>query len=156
MPDTARAGEMDFPAAREQIEKELEGFFAQTGQTLEIPAMLHERGETIFRFHPPGIDKKLVFEALDAIKKHVENLRIHYAETLKEWLRRFDEHVDEIARMYDESFVRAWRLYLGGCSAAFLASTIQLFQVVIAHPDDNRIPMTREHVYGRDGPDWDL
>ncbi|NIV75942.1 MAG: hypothetical protein GWN09_04985, partial [Gammaproteobacteria bacterium] len=51
---------------------------------------------------------------------------------------------------------RAWRLYLGGCAAAFLASTIQLFQVVFAHPDDNRIPMTREHVYGADGPHWNL
>jgi len=75
---------------------------------------------------------------------------------LMEWLRRFDSHADEIMRMYDESFVRAWRLYLGGCAAAFLASTIQLFQVVFAHSDDNRIPMTRGHVYGMDNPDWDL
>ena len=57
---------------------------------------------------------------------------------------------------YDESFVRAWRLYLGGCAAAFLASTIQLYQVVFTHPGDNRIPMTRGHLYGTDSHDWDL
>ena len=58
--------------------------------------------------------------------------------------------------MYDESFVRAWRLYLGGCAAAFLASTIQLYQVVFAHAHDNRIPMTRAYMYGIDRLDWDL
>jgi cyclopropane-fatty-acyl-phospholipid synthase len=107
--------------------------------------------------YPPSLREMLdIFEPHEFSILDVENLRIHYAETLMEWLRRFDDHVDDITRMYDESFVRAWRLYLGGCAAAFLASTIQLYQVVIAHPDDNRIPMTREHVYGRDGPDWNL
>jgi cyclopropane-fatty-acyl-phospholipid synthase len=107
--------------------------------------------------YPPSLrDMMDIFEAHEFSILDIENLRLHYAQTLMEWLRRFDSHADEIMRMYDESFVRAWRLYLGGCAAAFLASTIQLFQVVFAHPDDNRIPMTRGHVYGTDGSDWDL
>ncbi len=107
--------------------------------------------------YPPSLrDMMDVFEAHEFSILDIENLRLHYAQTLMEWLRRFDSHADEIMRMYDESFVRAWRLYLGGCAAAFLASTIQLFQVVFAHPDDNRMPMTRGHVYGADSPDWDL
>jgi cyclopropane-fatty-acyl-phospholipid synthase len=107
--------------------------------------------------YPPSLrDMMDIFEAHEFSIIDIENLRLHYAATLMEWLRRFDGHADEIMRMYDESFVRAWRLYLGGCAAAFLASTIQLFQVVFAHPDDNRIPMTRGHVYGTEGPDWDL
>jgi cyclopropane-fatty-acyl-phospholipid synthase len=107
--------------------------------------------------YPPSLRGMMdIFEAHEFSILDIENLRLHYAETLMEWLRRFDAHADEITRMYDESFVRAWRLYLGGCAAAFLASTIQLFQLVFAHPDDNRIPMTRRHVYGTDGPDWDL
>lgn len=107
--------------------------------------------------YPPSLREMLgIFEPHEFSILDVENLRIHYAKTLMEWLRRFDDHVDEITRIYDESFVRAWQLYLGGCAAAFLASTIQLYQVVIAHPDDNHIPMTREHLYGRDGPDWGL
>ena len=105
--------------------------------------------------YPPSLRDMLnIFESHEFSILDVENLRLHYAETLKEWLRRFDDQVNEITRMYDESFVRAWRLYLGGCAAAFLASTIQLFQVVFTHPDNNRIPMTREHVYGTAGPDW--
>ena len=97
-----------------------------------------------------------VFEPHEFSIMDIENLRLHYAKTLTEWLERFDAHIDEIRHMYDEPFVRAWRLYLGGCAAAFLASTIQLFQVVFAHPDNNRIPMTRKHVYGDAGPDWNL
>lgn len=105
--------------------------------------------------YPPSLrDMMDIFEGREFSILDIENLRLHYAQTLMEWLQRFDNHVDQITGMYDEAFVRAWRLYLGGCAAAFLASTIQLFQVVFAHPDDNRIPMTREHVYGPDGPDW--
>ncbi|TFH49531.1 MAG: class I SAM-dependent methyltransferase [Lysobacterales bacterium] len=107
--------------------------------------------------YPPSLrDMMDIFEPHEFSILDIENLRLHYAETLMEWLRRFDDHADQIGRMYDDSFVRAWRLYLGGCAAAFLASTIQLFQVVFAHSDDNRIPMTREHVYGTDGSDWNL
>ena len=107
--------------------------------------------------YPPSLrDMMDIFEDHEFSVLDIENLRLHYAETLMEWLRRFDEHTNQISRIYDESFVRAWRLYLGGCAAAFLASTIQLFQVVFAHPDDNRIPMTRGHVYGTDSHDWNL
>jgi len=107
--------------------------------------------------YPPSLrDMMDIFERHDFSIVDIENLRLHYAKTLMEWLQRFDDHADQITRMYDESFVRAWRLYLAGCAAAFRAGTVQLFQVVFAHPDDNRIPMTRAHVYGTDGPSWDL
>ena len=51
----------------------------------------------------------------------VENLRLHYAETLRHWLLRFDAAAAGVARMFDEAFVRAWRLYLTGSMAAFTA-----------------------------------
>ena len=82
----------------------------------------------------------------------VENLRLHYARTLMAWLERFEANAERIAQMYDDTFVRAWRLYLAGCAAAFRASSIQLFQVVFARPDANQIPMTRAHVYTGEPP----
>ena len=107
--------------------------------------------------YPPSFrDMMDIFEPHEFSIVDIENLRIHYAKTLMEWLARFDSHVDEIGRMYDEPFVRAWRLYLGGCAAAFLAGTVQLYQVVFAHPDDNRIPMTRQHIYGGSSSEWSL
>ncbi len=45
--------------------------------------------------------------------------------------------------MFDETFVRAWRLYLAGSQAAFTTGTMQLFQVVFARGASNAIPWTR-------------
>ncbi len=67
----------------------------------------------------------------------VENLRRHYARTLFDWLGRFNAVSDQVERMYDAAFVRAWRLYLAGCCAAFAAGSIQLFQLLFARPHNN-------------------
>jgi cyclopropane-fatty-acyl-phospholipid synthase len=74
----------------------------------------------------------------------VENLRLHYALTLKHWLDRFDESATRVAEMFDASFVRAWRLYLAGSQAAFSTGSLQLFQVVFARHASNDIPWTRK------------
>jgi cyclopropane-fatty-acyl-phospholipid synthase len=73
----------------------------------------------------------------------VENLRPHYATTLAHWLRRFDAAEDRIVSMFDEPFVRAWRLYLAGSQAAFTTGWMQLFQVVFARPWSNRVRWAR-------------
>jgi cyclopropane-fatty-acyl-phospholipid synthase len=39
--------------------------------------------------------------------------------------------------MFDEPFVRAWRLYLAGSRAAFTTGWMQLFQVVFARASSN-------------------
>jgi cyclopropane-fatty-acyl-phospholipid synthase len=77
----------------------------------------------------------------------VENLRLHYALTLQHWWDRFEAHTDDVRRMYDERFVRMWRLYLAGSKAAFLAGSLQLFQIAFARPHDNTIPMSRAGLY---------
>ena len=74
----------------------------------------------------------------------VENLRLHYAKTLEHWRRRFDGAAPTRWRaMFDETFVRAWRLYLAGSQAAFTTGFMQLFQVVFARGTSNEIPWTR-------------
>ena len=73
----------------------------------------------------------------------VENLRLHYAATLEHWRRRFDLASGDVASMFDETFVRAWRLYLAGSQAAFIAGSMQLFQVVFTRGHSNAIPWTR-------------
>ena len=101
----------------------------------------------------PGSYPPSLREMMDIVEPYrfsvidVENLRLHYARTLLDWLARFESHADRIREMYDETFVRAWRLYLAGCAAAFRSSSIQLYQMLFAHPDDNAVPMTRAHVY---------
>lgn len=88
-----------------------------------------------------------IFEGHQFSVLDVENIRLHYAKTLQAWLDRFDSNVDAVRRMYDEQFVRMWRLYLAGSKASFLTGALQLFQIVFARPQDNTIPMTREHLY---------
>jgi cyclopropane-fatty-acyl-phospholipid synthase len=73
----------------------------------------------------------------------VENLRLHYASTLRHWRDRFERHTSELTSMFDDRFVRAWRLYLAGSQVAFETGTMQLFQVVFARRDNARIPWAR-------------
>jgi cyclopropane-fatty-acyl-phospholipid synthase len=73
----------------------------------------------------------------------VENLRLHYAKTLEHWLARFSDAASQVRRIADDSFVRAWQLYLAGSQAAFLTGSMQLFQVVFARGGCNAIPWTR-------------
>jgi cyclopropane-fatty-acyl-phospholipid synthase len=77
----------------------------------------------------------------------VENLRLHYARTLEHWWERFERSVPDVRRMFDERFVRMWRLYLAGSRAAFATGWLQLFQVVFA-PPDRAVRWTRAELYG--------
>jgi len=73
----------------------------------------------------------------------VENLRLHYVATLDRWRSRFESSAGDVATMFDDTFVRAWRLYLAGSQAAFVTGSMQLFQVVFARGGSNGIPWTR-------------
>ncbi|NTV48817.1 MAG: class I SAM-dependent methyltransferase [Geobacteraceae bacterium] len=102
--------------------------------------------------YPPTLSEMMnVLEPLDFTVLDVENLRLHYAKTCEHWLWRFEKNVNRIQEMFDECFVRAWRLYLSGCVANFSIGALQLFQVVFSRPTNNRIPWTRSHLTGPAG-----
>ncbi|MGD9000563.1 MAG: cyclopropane-fatty-acyl-phospholipid synthase family protein [Granulosicoccaceae bacterium] len=102
--------------------------------------------------YPPTLREAMdIFEPNNFSVLDVENLRLHYAQTLTHWLERYDEQADTVLNMFDEQFVRAWRLYLAGSIAAFTSGTLQLFQITFAPGESNNIPWTREHIY-RDEP----
>ena len=88
-----------------------------------------------------------IFETDDFSVLDIENLRLHYAETLRHWLNRFEESADLVADQFDDRFVRMWRLYLAGSVAAFESGYLQLFQIVFANRSSNNVPRTREHLY---------
>jgi cyclopropane-fatty-acyl-phospholipid synthase len=98
--------------------------------------------------YPPTVREMVeIFEPLRCSILDVENLRPHYALTIEHWLARFEAHRDRIADMYDEPFVRAWRLYLSGSMAAFRAGTLQLFQILFNRAGANNAAWTRDHLY---------
>lgn len=98
--------------------------------------------------YPPTLREAMdIFEPNSFSVLDVENLRLHYAQTLVHWLERYEEHADSVRSMFDEQFVRAWRLYLAGSIAAFTTGALQLFQITFAPGESNNVPWTREHLY---------
>ena len=77
----------------------------------------------------------------------VENLRFHYALTLEEWARRYEEHAGEVEAMFDGAFVRKWRLFLNGAAAGFRYGRLRLYQVLFANGLEADIPLTRRYMY---------
>ncbi len=113
------------------------------------------------RLHPwierrifPGAQPPSLGEMLRILEPHefsvldVENLRLHYAHTLKDWKTLFDAAEDQVRTMFDERFVRMWRLYLAGSIAGFTTGSLQLFQVLFAPRNNNDLPQTRAPLYG--------
>ena len=75
----------------------------------------------------------------------VEILRLHYAETLRHWRRRFAANRDTIASLYDERFCRMFELYLVGAELAFRKQGHMVFQVQIAR-QQTAVPLTRDYI----------
>jgi cyclopropane-fatty-acyl-phospholipid synthase len=127
--------------------------------------LVHSIGRDAPQLMNPWIDKRIfpgaypptLREMMDMFEPNrlsvldVENIRLHYAKTLECWLQRYEENVEAVRAMFDETFVRAWRLYLVGSIAAFVAGRLQLFQVLFARTGAKDVPWTRAHVY-RDHP----
>ena len=122
--------------------------------------LLHAIG----RSTPPGLTQpfiaKYIFpggyipslsEMLPAIERaglwvtDLEVLRLHYAETLKEWRRRFEARRDEIAALYDERFCRMWEFYLVSSEAAFRWFGMMNVQVQLTRRVD-ALPLTRDYM----------
>jgi len=100
--------------------------------------------------YPPTLREMMeIFEPWGFSVTDVENLRLHYAKTLKHWLERFEEASCQIDKQFDQQFTRAWRLYLAGSLAGFTAGTLQLFQVLFAHPEKSDLHWTRSHLYSK-------
>jgi cyclopropane-fatty-acyl-phospholipid synthase len=79
----------------------------------------------------------------------LEILRLHYAETLRQWRRRFNEHRDAIRALYDERFCRMWEMYLVGAELAFRRDGHLVFQMQLARAVD-AVPLTRDYML-----DWE-
>lgn len=100
--------------------------------------------------YPPTLRQMMdLFEPNGLSVIDVENIRLHYARTLQDWLDRYEQNIDQVHVMFDENFVRAWRLYLTGSIAGFVHGSVQLFQVFFTRSKNNEIPWTRADIYSR-------
>jgi cyclopropane-fatty-acyl-phospholipid synthase len=79
----------------------------------------------------------------------IEVLRLHYAETLRNWRKRFLAHRAEVLEIYDERFCRMWEFYLIGAEIAFRRMKTMVWQMQLALEQED-VPLTRDYV-----TDWE-
>jgi cyclopropane-fatty-acyl-phospholipid synthase len=96
---------------------------------------LLDLGDTVLSMHRCG------FEVRD-----VENLREHYAQTLRCWVANLEANWDRSVELVGERRARVWRLYMAGSVNGFVDAGLQLYQTLgVKNTDDGRsaMPATR-------------
>lgn len=66
---------------------------------------------------------------------HEENLRPHYALTLRDWCANLVEHWDEAVAEVGTGTAKVWGLYMAGSRLGFERNVVQLHQVLAVNPD---------------------
>lgn len=156
------------------------GMFEHVGATHyveffdKVKSLLSDDGvmllHAIGRMEPPGGTnpwlRKYIFpggyspalsEVLAAIERcglwvtDIEILRLHYAETLRQWRLRFMANRDKVKALanYDDRFCRMWEFYLTACELSFRWLDQMVFQIQIARRND-AVPLTRDYMFDRE------
>jgi cyclopropane-fatty-acyl-phospholipid synthase len=81
--------------------------------------------------------------------RDVENLKEHYVYTLRHWLRRYEEHADEVKKLTDELTYRSWRVFLAVGLHEYEVQTAHLYQTLLVKSDKGitGLPLTRDDWY---------
>lgn len=67
--------------------------------------------------------------------EHIENIGIHYYQTLRYWRKNFMNKKSKILALgFDEMFIRTWDYYFMYCAAGFKSCTLENYQVVFSRP----------------------
>ena len=88
--------------------------------------------------------EKAGFEVRD-----VENLREHYALTIRNWVKNLADHQPEVEKASDPITYRTWRLYLASSVYGFESGVISVNQTLFSKPTNgkNNLPYSREDLY---------
>jgi cyclopropane-fatty-acyl-phospholipid synthase len=99
----------------------------------------------------PGGYCPSISEVFPAVEKaglvatDLEILRLHYAETLRHWRRRFAANRDAIMAIYDERFCRMFEFYLGCSELAFRREKHINIQIQLTR-QQTAVPLTRDYM----------
>lgn len=91
------------------------------------------------------IGERAGFEVRD-----VENLREHYARTLRYWVARLEAKREEAIRIAGETTYRVWRLYMAGSAYHFERGEFNIYQTLFAKPNADgsvQLPWSRAELY---------
>jgi cyclopropane-fatty-acyl-phospholipid synthase len=82
--------------------------------------------------------------------RDVENLREHYARTLREWLHRLEGEETAAREIVGDDTYHVWRYWLAGSAHSFAIGRLGVVQMLLARwtPDARaNVPQTREDIY---------
>ena len=79
----------------------------------------------------------------------MEVLRLHYADTLREWRRRLADNRDKVQNLYDDRFYRMWEFYLASAEMSFRHMGQMVFQIQLSKRQD-AAPRVRDYM-----TDWE-
>ena len=97
-------------------------------------------------YHLPSISQMTAAsEKVRLIASDIENLRLHYAYTLRHWLERATKARAQIEAMYDARFFRMWEFYLAGGIVMFENGAACNYQVQYIR-ERRALPITRDYM----------
>jgi cyclopropane-fatty-acyl-phospholipid synthase len=82
--------------------------------------------------------------------RDVENLRDHYALTLRQWVRRLEARHEEALAFVDEPTYRVWRLFMAASAHRFATGQNNVYQSLLLKPGSlggSGLPLTRKDWY---------
>ena len=81
--------------------------------------------------------------------RDVENLREHYARTLRSWYANLEAKRDDVIAATDERTYRIWKIYMAGSALNFWRGQMGLIQTLLAknYGGPGHLPDTRRDLY---------
>lgn len=89
-------------------------------------------------------------EAVGFEVRDVEDLREHYARTLRHWVARLEAAWPDAVTIVGPERARVWRLFMAGCALQFSRGRVAVHQVLLGRPDAHGrvdVPATRADLY---------
>jgi cyclopropane-fatty-acyl-phospholipid synthase len=123
-------------------------------------AVMHTIGNIRTSKLTPAFIRKYIFpggyipslsEIMPAVEKSgliisdVEVLRLHYADTLRNWYKNFKKAEKQVLDLYDERFIRMWESYLNLSELSFRKGDNVVFQLVLTKKRDT-FPTVRKRI----------
>ena len=123
-------------------------------------AVIHTIGNVRTPKLTPAFIRKYIFpggyipslsEIMPAVEKSgliisdIEVLRLHYADTLRNWYKNFQKSEKQVLDLYDERFIRMWESYLNLSEISFRKGDNVVYQLVLTKKRDT-FPIVRKRI----------
>lgn len=97
--------------------------------------------------HIPSLSELCSAVELSGLQQaDIEIWRIHYADTLREWNRRFQQVRKQFVQAMDERFCRMWEFYLQASEASFRWRGLMVIHSQLTK-EQTSVPLKRDYLY---------